>query len=314
MLGVGSLSSGQKDSSPTALPPGSFLPPNATFAFLNHTQSSPFSNDLVDNSDGNAALFTRVEGAGMVLSMDRVLMQSAGGHWIHEKEQPTSFTRGSASLRFHFLNGSDVNGNSILSITHRERGENDDQNGADDDSVVNITAHSVGHGYGSESSNSRHYMVAVKGSLKADDYLLTTTATPSTSSSSSVIRDLIVLNQSVAASMTAIAVATADNDEDTDDDDVNQFDYHDITITTSSQSDDSLDSSLSLHSALSVLTRAVNHSLHTSSRQHSSLSRRLTHLMSSTMEQTRNDVAANHSQLGEHPIIPTTHYYHLPTT
>ena len=298
LLGVGSLSSGQRDSSLTALPPGSFLPPNATFAFLNHTQSSPFSNDLVDNSDGNAALFTRVEGAGMVLSMDRVLMQSAGGHWIHEKEQPTSFTRGSASLRFHFLNGSDGSGNAILSITHNERRENDDRSGDDDDSVVSITAHSIGHGSGSESSSSRRYMVAVKGSMRAVDYLLTTTITSSSTSSSSVIRDLIVLNQSVAASVAAIAAATADKDKDTDDDDINHFDYHDITTTSSSQSDDSLDFPLSLHSALSVLTRAVNHSLHTSSRQYSSLSRRLTHLMSSTMEQTRNDAAANHTQLG----------------
>ena len=143
-------------------------------------------------------------------------------------------------------------------------------------------------------------MVAVKGSVRADDYFLTSATTPSTSSSSSVIRDLIVLNQSVAASMTTITAATADNDEDTDDDDTNQFDYHDITTTTLFQSDDSLDSSLSLHSALSVLTRAVNHSLHTSSRQHSSLSRRLTHLMSSTIEQTKDDVAANHSQLGKY--------------
>jgi len=214
LLGVGTLSSAQRDSSLTALPPGSFLPPNATFAFLNHSQSSLFLNDLADKIDGNAALFTRVEGEGMVLSMDRVLMQSAGGFWMHEKEQSSTFARGSASLRFHFLNapaGSDDGScKAVLSITHSDKGEKDDRNGDDNDSavshqsVVDITTHSVNHASGP----SMNYVVTVNGSVSANDYhLTTTTTTPSSSSAlSAVIRDLIVLNQSVAASITAVLV------------------------------------------------------------------------------------------------------------
>ena len=271
LLGVGSLSSGQKDSSLAALPVGSFLPPNATFAFLNHSQVSLLTNDPADNMD-NAALFTRVEGVGMVLSMDQVLMQSAGGLWMHEKEQPTTFTRGSASLRFHFLKaptGPDDSNKAVLSISHRDtsavKPPLHEGVHASDDSVVDITAHSLDHATGIDaggspesSSSSRYYVVTVKGSVVANDYLLTTAATPATLPLSSVVRDLIVLNQSIAASTLA---AEAVGDGDGDDADLNHVDYHDIATTASSQSDESPheEATLSLHSALTVLTRAVNH-------------------------------------------------------
>ena len=291
LLGVGSLSSAQRDSSLTALPLGSFLPPNATFAF-NHSQSSLLTSIPAVGSDSTTALFTRVEGTGMLLSLDRVLMQSAGGLWMHEKEQQATFTRGSASLRFHFLNppagpddrvdgggedmvghlgvGGDDGKKAILSITHRDTSTSksphhegdDDRNAKHDDSVVlqsvvDITSHSIGHdstghngdsGSDGVSGSSSYYVVTVMGSVMAHDYLLLTTtpsSLPSSSSSSSVVRDLILLNQSVTASS-----AAAD-----DDDDHNHFDYHDTTATPISQSE----STLSMLSALTVLTRAVNH-------------------------------------------------------